>query len=461
MSILEIFSPYDLTKIGEVQKHSLEQVKEMLVNAHKFFHDSSKHLKPYQRIEILNKLINLIKREEINFTTLIATEGGKPWVDANFEAVRAISGVESAIAEIHKIGGMQTPMELTPFSINRTAFSIKEPIGVVFAVSAFNHPLNLLIHQIIPAIAVGCPIIIKPASTTPMTCLKLVDLLYEAGLPELYCQVAICDAEVTTQILQDSKVAFFNFIGSGKVGWELVKMLAPGTRYCLEHGGVAPVIIDSNVDLNKVALSLAKGAFYHAGQVCVSSKRIYVPKNMVKQFNQVFAEIVAKLKVGNPLAKDTDVGPLILPKEVDRVDSWVKEAIDLGGELIIGGERLSQTTYAPTIIYNPPENALVSKNETFGPVACVYSYEDIEDAIDRANSLPYAFQAALFSDSLNFAMKVAKKIDSASIMINDHSAYRADWMPFGGRRASGFGMGGIVNNMHDLLQNKMILFNLN
>lgn len=459
MSMLEVFSPYDLNKIGEVQQHSLAEVKTMLDNAHVLFTDLDKRLKPYQRIEILNNLINLMKKEQENFAILISREGGKPLVDSNIEATRAISGISAAMAEIHKIAGEEIPMELTPSSSNRLAFTTKEPIGVVMAVSAFNHPLNLLIHQVVPAVATGCPIIIKPSPKTPMTCAKFVSLLHKAGLPELYCQLAICEDSTTAAIINDPKLSFFSFIGSGTVGWELSHKLAPGTRYALEHGGVAPVIVDKEVDIKKIVPSLAKGAFYHAGQVCVSTKRIYVHHNITEEFIKEFDQYVAKLKVGNPLDKDTDIGPLILPKEADRVESWVEEAITQGAQLISGGRRLSDTTYAPTILYNPPKSAKVSTQEIFGPVVCIYSYENRLEAIKEANSLPYSFQAAVFSNDINIAMDTMKRLDAANVIINDHSAFRADWMPFGGRKISGFGSGGIVNSIHDLLQDKLMVIN--
>jgi acyl-CoA reductase-like NAD-dependent aldehyde dehydrogenase len=221
------------------------------------------------------------------------------------------------------------------------------------------------------------------------------------------------------------------------------------------------VIVDEDVNISKIVPSLAKGSFYHAGQVCVSTKRIYVHKNIIDKFKQDFSIFVSKLKVGDPTLKDTDVGPLIHPKEVDRVESWVNEAINEGAQLLCGGKRLSNTTYAPTILYNPPEHVKVSKEETFGPVVCVYSYEDRLEAIKRANSLPFSFQAAVFSNNINIALDTVRRLDAASVIVNDHSAYRADWMPFGGRRASGFGLGGIVDSIHDLMQNKLMLINMN
>lgn len=459
--MLEIFSPYDLSKIGEIKKHSLKEVMNMLEIAHSLFHDRERHLKPYQRIEILNNLIDLIKQEQEALAVLIAKEGGKPLVDSTFESIRAVSGISTAIAEIHKLGGKEIPMELTPASSNRMAFTTKEPVGVVVAVSAFNHPLNLLIHQIVPAVAAGCPIIIKPASTTPMTCLRFVELLHKAGLPKEYCQVAICEPKITTALATDSRVSFFNFIGSGAVGWKLSKKLSPGTHYVLEHGGVAPAIVDEQVDISKIVPSLAKGGFYHAGQVCVSTQRIYVHKNIVEEFTKAFGEYASKLKVGDPTEKDTDIGPLILPREVDRIESWVNEAISQGAKLITGGKRLSNTTYAATVLYNPPESTTISQEEAFGPVVCLYSYEDRLEAIERANALPYTFQAAVFTDNINLAMDTVKRLSANSVMVNDHTAYRADWMPFGGRRLSGFGTGGIVDSIHDLTKDKLMIINLN
>lgn len=459
--MLEVFSPYDQSKIGEVKKHSLEEVMTMLETAYSLFHNRERHLKSHQRIEVLNNLINLLKEEQKNLALLIAKEGGKPLVDSSFESIRAVSGVSSAIAEIHNLGGKEIPMELTPASDNRMAFTTKEPVGVVVAISAFNHPLNLLIHQIVPAIAAGCPIIIKPASTTPLTCLRFVELLHKAGLPKEYCQAAICDPKIATTLATDSRVAFLNFIGSGAVGWELSKKLSPGTHYVLEHGGVAPVIVDEQVDITKIIPKLAKGGFYHAGQVCVSTQRIYIHKNIAEEFTKNFAKYVETLKVGDPTHEDTDIGPLIATKEVDRIESWVNEAVAQGATLITGGKRLSDTTYAATILYDPPISTKLSQEEAFGPVVCIYPYQDRLEAIERANALPYTFQAAVFTDNINLAMDTVKRLYATSVMVNDHTAYRADWMPFGGRRSSGFGTGGIVDAIHDLSQDKLMIINLN
>jgi len=343
----------------------------------------------------------------------------------------------------------------TAASLGRKAYTTYEPIGVVVAVSAFNHPLNLIVHQIVPAIAVGCPVIVKPATSTPLNCTRFVALVHEAGLPEDWCQLCVCDNEVAEVLVTSEKINFFTFIGSAKVGWWLKSKLAPGVRCALEHGGVAPVIVDKTADMGKTVPSLLKGGFYHAGQVCVSVQRIYAHASIVDDLVKQLADGASKLKVGDPTLEETEVGPLILPREVDRVHAWVSEAITSGATLLVGGQKLSDTTYAPTVLLNPPKEAKVSTMEVFGPVVCVYSYEDYRTAIDGANSLEVAFQAAVYTEDLAFANECIRRLDATAVMVNDHTAFRVDWMPFAGRKSSGYGIGGIGYTMHDMIQLKM------
>jgi acyl-CoA reductase-like NAD-dependent aldehyde dehydrogenase len=347
----------------------------------------------------------------------------------------------------------------TPASICRKAYTTYEPIGVVVAVSAFNHPLNLIIHQVVPAIAVGCPIIVKPALTTPLNCIRFVELVHQAGFPQDWCQVCVCDNDVAEKLVTSEKINFFTFIGSAKVGWQLKSKLAPGVRCALEHGGAAPVIVDETADLNKTIPSLLKGGFYHAGQVCVSVQRVFVHDSITDDVAKRLSVGASKLKVGDATKEDTEVGPLILPREVDRVDEWVQEAVSEGAELLTGGKKLSNTTYAPTVILNPPIDAKVSTKEIFGPVVCVYSYTDRKEAIEIANSLNVAFQAAIYTSDLDVANDCIKHLDATAVMVNDHTAFRVDWMPFGGRRSSGYGIGGIGYTMQDMIQPKMAIIN--
>jgi acyl-CoA reductase-like NAD-dependent aldehyde dehydrogenase len=357
--------------------------------------------------------------------------------------------------------GEEIPMGISRSSQHRLAFTSLEPIGVVTAVSAFNHPLNLIIHQVCPAVAVGCPVIVKPSEDTPLSCMRFVKILREAGLPDEWCQpVVTVEREVSQKLVTDSRVGFFSFIGSAGVGWMLRSKLSPGTRCALEHGGVAPVIMAADANVKRALPLLAKGGFYHAGQVCVSVQRIFAHHSIARSVANGLAKEAKALKVGDPTKATTDVGPLIRPREVDRVAEWVEEARAGGAKVLAGGKRLSKTCYAPTVLWDPPKNARVSKNEVFGPVVCVYPFRSLDQAIARANSLDVSFQAAVFTQDMDTALRVYKRIDGSAVMLNDHTAFRVDWMPFAGRRQSGYGVGGIGYTMRDMTQEKMAVIRL-
>jgi acyl-CoA reductase-like NAD-dependent aldehyde dehydrogenase len=457
---LNVNSPFDGSLIKIVKMQTAEDAKTMLEKAALLFKKRDGWKEHYERIAILNKLAVLVKEEAEDFALLIAKEGGKPLRDARVEVTRAIDGIHLAAKDIlHVMCGKEIPMGHTAASIRRKAYSTYEPIGVVVAISAFNHPLNLIIHQIIPAIAVGCPVIVKPASTTPLNCIRLVELVHEAGLQEDWCQICVCDNSVAEILVTSEKINFFSFIGSAKIGWQLKSRLAPGVRCALEHGGAAPVIVDKTADLNKTIPSLLKGGFYHAGQVCVSVQRVFVHSSIIDNVAKRLSDGASKLKVGNATEESTEVGPLILPREVDRVDDWVQEAVDRGAKLLTGGKKLGKTTYAPTIILNPPMETKVSTMEIFGPVMCLYPYTDRLKAIESANSLNVAFQAAVYTSDLNVANDCIKRLDATAVMVNDHTAFRVDWMPFAGRRSSGYGIGGIGYTMRDMVQLKMAIIN--
>lgn len=284
-----------------------------------------------------------------------------------------------------------------------------------------------------------------------------MDLLKEAGLPEDWCRAVICDNEIAEKLATDQRVNYLSFIGSSRVVWYLRSQLAPGTRCALEHGGVAPVIVDKGADIEDMLPLLVKGAFYHAGQVCVSVQKIFVHENDCDHFSAELVKLASTLKIGDPANEETDVGPLILPREVDRVESWVNEALDMGGKLLCGGKRISDTCYEPTIILNPPHDAKVSTDEIFGPVVCIYSYTDRDQAIHAANALDYHFQASVFTRDINVAIDTVHKLNATAVMVNDHTAFRADWMPFGGRDSSGIGMGGIPYSIHEMTREKLMV----
>jgi acyl-CoA reductase-like NAD-dependent aldehyde dehydrogenase len=455
---MRVTQPYDGELIVEIPVDAPSGIEAKLETASRIFSRRANWLPAFERIDILRRLARLVKDDHDELSMSIAREGGKPLADAKVEVMRAINSIEIAASNIERIAGTEIPMGLTPASENRWAFTTREPIGPVAAISAFNHPLNLIVHQVVPAIAAGCPVLVKPAPTTPLTCLHFINLAHEAGLPEQWCQAVILeDNSLAQKLATDARVAYLSFIGSATVGWSLRSQLAPGTRCALEHGGAAPVIIDSSANLDNVIDPLVKGGYYHAGQVCVSVQRIFVHEDLKDAFIQRFAERVRQLTIGDPRSLETEVGPLIAPREVERVGKWVGDAVAEGATLATGGMPIGDRLYEPTILVEPRPSSLVSTKEIFGPVTCIYGFTVLRDAIARANSLPFAFQASIFSCDLDAALHAAKHLAASAVMVNDHTAFRTDWMPFAGRRQSGLGTGGIPYTMEDMLQSKMIM----
>ena len=457
MSTITVTNPYDLSPIKDLPLATADDVESALSTARGLFEDRDQWLPAYQRIEILEKTAALMSERIDDLVRLACLEGGKPWNDSVVEVHRAIQGVKLAVEHISQIKGEQIPMGQTKATEGRLAFTQREPIGVVSSISAFNHPLNLIIHQTVPAIAVGAPVIIKPARTTPLSCFNFVSILEEAGLPEGWCQAIVCENEDAEKLVTDSRIGFFSFIGSGKVGWYLRSKLAPGARCALEHGGAAPVIVEPDADLDEAVPLLAKGGFYHSGQVCVSVQRVFAHEDIIDELGERLVKEVSRIKVGDPLLPTTDAGPLIFPREVERVATWVDEAVAAGAKVLVGGEVQSETCYQPTLLLEPPADTKVSTREIFGPVVCLYAYSDRNEAIARANSLPLAFQSAVFTQNINTALDSASQLNATAVMVNDHTAYRADWMPFGGRGESGLGMGGIPQSMHEMTREKMVV----
>lgn len=456
--MLNIVQAFDRKLIVAIETDDAAALERKLDAAERVFKDRDGWLKPHQRIAILRKLATLMADKCDHLAQQIACEGGKPLPDAIVETNRAIDGVHNAADELRNFAGREIPMGLSAAAEDRWAFTTREPIGIVAAISAFNHPLNLIVHQVAPAIAVGCPVIVKPAGTTPLSCLDFVALVHEAGLPEPWCQSFIPEGNALAEKLAiDGRVAFLSFIGSATVGWSLHGKLAHGTRSALEHGGAAPAIVDRSADLDKIVAPIVKGGFYHAGQVCVSTQRIYVQREIADDFTQRLVARVEKLRTGDPSLTDTEVGPLILPREVDRVADWIEEAVSRGATLATGGKRLSETTLQPTVLLDPAADAKISTQEVFGPVVAITRYDDLDAAIVQANSLPTAFQASVFAQDIDVALRAANRLDASAVMINDTTAFRTDWMPFAGRRESGYGTGGIPYTMRDLTQEKMIL----
>lgn len=450
-------SPYSGEVVGEVEQADAAVLERALECQVDLFADRGAWLPTPRRVEILQSASDTMRSRRQELARQISLEGGKPLTDALVEVDRAVNGVRLCAEEAARMGGEVVPMGATATSAGRTAFTTREPIGVVAAISAFNHPLNLVVHQAGPAVAAGCPVVVKPARPTPLSALAFVDILCESGLPPEWCIALPCPDQVSQRLATSHHIDFLSFIGSARVGWQLRGSLAPGVRCALEHGGVAPVIVDRSADLDDAVRLLVKGGYTHAGQVCVSVQRVFAHASVHDELVARLATDVAKLEVGDPLRPETDVGPLIHEREVHRVHDWVGEAVDAGAKCATGGQPLEPRFYEPTVLVGTPDHVRAMRLEIFGPVVNVVRFEDLDDAIGRANAPPYAFQAAVFTEDLDRALRAARHLDATAVMVNDSTSFRVDWMPFGGRRQSGLGMGGIPYTMKDVTQTKMVV----
>ncbi len=458
-SFIDVTSPYAADSVGAVECGDVAALEHALELQSGLFRDRGRWLPAHRRAEILRTAAGLMRSRSQELALRIAREGGKPLSDARVEAERAVDGVEYLAAEAGQLAGAEIPMGGTPATAGRLAFTTREPIGLVAAVSAFNHPLNLIVHQAGPAVAAGCPVIIKPANTTPLSCFAFARILYEAGLPREWCIVLPATNEVSEKLVTSRRIAFFSFIGSARVGWSLRSKLAPGVRCSLEHGGAAPMIVDESADLERALPLILKGGYYHAGQVCVSVQRVFLHRSRKAELVDRLAAAVPRLRTGDPTRAETEVGPLITQREVERVDEWVQEALSRGAKLACGGKPLPHQFYEPTLLVDPPDDTRVMTQEIFGPVVNVVGFDTFDAAIARSNATPWAFQAAIITQDVDHALAAARRLDATAVMINDHSAFRADWMPFGGRRESGLGVGGLPYTLEDLTQLKLIVFN--
>ncbi|MEX0658233.1 MAG: aldehyde dehydrogenase family protein [Egibacteraceae bacterium] len=456
-SFAPVVSAYTGAPVAEVEQADAAAIDHVLARQRALFADRDGWLPTPERVGVLHRAAGLLARRRDTFADTIATEGGKPLADALVEVDRAATGLVLAAEEAGRLAGVEVPMRATDAARGRLAFTTREPIGVVAAVSAFNHPLNLVVHQVAPAVAAGCPVVVKPASATPLSCLALVELLVEAGLPPGWAVALPCPGAVAQELVTDARIAFLSFIGSHAVGWRMRSQLAPGVRCALEHGGAAPMIVDEGADLDLATQLIRKGGYYHAGQVCVSVQRVFAVGGVTAELVARLEEAVASLRVGDPLDPATEVGPLIAPAEVERVGAWVDEAAALGARPAVGGAAVSERVFAPTLLVDAPAEARVLREEVFGPVVSVVGCADLDDAIARSNAVPWAFQAAVVTRDIDRALRAARRLDATAVMVNDHTAFRVDWMPFGGRGPSGLGLGGIPYSVEEMTRPKLIV----
>ena len=458
----EIRSPNDGKVLTSAQQATKEDI-ELILKGTKSAQKKMEKLRPFERFKILKDVVTDLRSKEDFLSWLIASEGGKPLKDAKAEASRAIATIELCAEETMRLEGEIVPMERTPAGKNHLAFTIKAPIGPVLAISAFNHPLNLISHQVGTAIASGNSVVLKPSSSTPISAHFLHESFMKAGLPEEAFRVIYASADMMENLVSSSEFNFVSFIGSAKVGWEMRKKIAPGTRISMEHGGQAAAIVREDADLKKAVPLLTKGAYYHAGQVCISTQRIFVHENVFDSFVEAFKKSAEALHVGPATDEKTDIGPLIKPDEVERIQKWITEAEKAGGKIVLGNKVSgNEKQYlSATILTHVPRETTLMKDEVFGPVVCINPYKDEEELLEYLNSNPYVFESALFTQDITRAMQIAHSITTMTFVINNHTAFRVDQMPFGGHKLSGHGMGGVKYAMEELTRMKQVIINYN
>lgn len=458
--ILKVHAPFDDRLLSEVEFHNSIAIEQSLESAYQYHQDKDAWLKPHQRVRVLSNFLQKMVENEDSLAELASLEGGKPIKDTYIELNRAKAALTTAIETIPQISGREIPMGLSKASDNRMAYTFREPCGVVFAVSSFSHPINLIIHHIAPAIATGCPVIIKPSLKTPLSCLRLIDLLHDSGAPKPLCQALLLEDEQTEKVCADSRISFLSFTGASSTGWYLRSLISPGAQSILIHGGACPVIVDENCNLEKAASLITRGAFYHSGQIGSSVQRVFIHHKVIKQLSKKLVELCSKLNVGDPLSVDSDLSVLIDNKTTTRIEAWVNQALESGTKCLVGGKKLTNNCFEPTILLEPSHDLKVSREEIYGPVLCLYGYKDRIQAINQANNLPFCFHAAVMSNDLNVAMDTVKRLNATCVMVNDHSAFHVDWMPYGGRQYSGTGVGGIVSSMRALSYEKLMVMRL-
>jgi acyl-CoA reductase-like NAD-dependent aldehyde dehydrogenase len=426
---VEVRSPYSGAVVGSVPRSGAAEARAAVDAAAQALESP---LPAHKRAEILVKVAGLIGRRHEEVARTICEEAGKPIKTARVEASRAMSTYTFAAVEARKLAGEMIPMDAAQAGEGKLAFTLRRPIGVVGAISPFNFPCNLVAHKIAPALAAGCPVVLKPASATPLSALLLAELEHEAGLPEGWLTVLVGPAsEIGDVLVSDERVRLITFTGSGEVGWKLQER-APRKRVKLELGNSTPAIVAADADVETAATKLAANAFAFAGQSCISVQRIYVARESFDAFVQAFVPKVEALKVGDPADDDTDVGPVIDTDNRDRILAWIAES---NGDVLTGGEQ--NGLIRPTVIANVPDDDKVSCEEVFGPVVVVNPFDSIDEAIDRANGTRYGLQAGVFTASLETALRAAEQLDFGGVTVNEAPTFRSDQMPYGGVKASG------------------------
>ena len=450
---LEVRSPYSGDVVARVAKGGADETCQAVDAAARAMQEP---LPAHKRAEILVKVAAALGRRQDEAARLISDEAGKPMKAARVEAQRAMSTYTFAAVEARKLAGEMVPMDAAQAGTGKLAFTLREPIGVVAAISPFNFPLNLVAHKLAPALAAGCAVVLKPASQTPLSALLLAELEEEAGLPPGWVNVVVGpSSEIGDVLVEDERVKLITFTGSSGVGWGLRERAAK-KRVNLELGNATPVIVAADADVPLAATKVSQNAFSFAGQSCISVQRVYVERPAYDDFVATLVPLVEALKVGDPAEEDTDVGPVIDEDARERILEWIGATT---GEVLVGGT-LEGELIRPTVIANPGPDDKVSSEEVFGPVCTVTAVETLDEAIRLANGTRYGLQAGIFTTSLDNALRAAQALEFGGVTVNEAPTFRSDQMPYGGVKDSGNTREGPRYAVREMTEERLVVLEL-
>jgi acyl-CoA reductase-like NAD-dependent aldehyde dehydrogenase len=420
--------------------------------------EGTRSMPVHRRSEILLTVADLLRQKREEFARTICLEAGKTITDSRIETDRAVNTFTIASEEAKRIEGHVLPLDLLPASVNRLGITRRFPIGPMAGISPFNFPLNLVAHKVAPCIAAGNTIVVKPASSTPMTAVLLGEVVVAAGMPEGGISVVPCPGSAGEPLVTDERLKKLTFTGSAEIGWYL-KSKAVKKKVTLELGGNAGAIVHTDADLDYAIPRCVRGSFAYAGQICISIQRIFVQQDVYEQFVERFVTETKTLKRGDPVEEETDLSPMIDEPNAQRAEAWVKEAVEAGAEVVTGGGR-DGTFYEPTVLINTKPEMKVNRMEVFAPIVTITPYDRFEEAVNMVNDSDFGLQAGVFTQDVKRIFHAYNTIDVGGLIVNDIPTYRIDHMPYGGVKDSGFGREGLRYAIEEMTELKLLALNL-
>jgi len=457
---LKVQNPYDGSVVASLEQDTSSSVEAKLARAHDAFGKLGK-ITQQRRAEILNRAADIVGERSEEFARILVLEVGKTWREARGEVARCVNTLRLSAIEAVKLAGEEVAFSAAGHP-NKQGFFKRVPCGVVAAITPFNFPLNLVAHKIAPAFAAGCPAVLKPASATPLSGIKLVEAMHEAGVPPHALEVVIGPGATVGEALVSSHIPrMVTFTGSKAVGEEITRR-AGLKKTAMELGSNSAVAVLADADLERAAKRIRLGGYSLAGQVCISVQRVYVEDAVYERFLELLLTEVSTLKAGDPLDESTELGPMIEPKEVDRILAWIEEAKAAGAEVVLEGGRdeAHPALLGPWILTRVPEDAKLIQMEAFAPVVAVNPVRDLQDAVIRINGTRYGLQGAVFTRDLKKAFRACDGIDAGGVLVNEVPTFRVDLMPYGGMKGSGLGREGPAYTVREMTEEKLYLFDL-